>query len=141
MKCKNEQRVVEATRSGVWDSALRAHLEDCERCAQTELIASSLQKAARANADPTLPSAGHVWLRSQVMQREQAQQKAIRQPLLVVGVLGMVYCVLFVLWGATRLLPSVDQWLPSGNLVSVGAFLSAMVAVVGSYLLLTETRG
>ena len=46
MKCEKEQQVVEATRNGLWTSALRAHVRDCALCTQTGLIAAALLENA-----------------------------------------------------------------------------------------------
>jgi hypothetical protein len=60
MKCEKEMQVIEATRNGLWTSSLRAHLQDCALCNQTELIAASLQEdAAKAERGLDLPPA--VW--------------------------------------------------------------------------------
>jgi hypothetical protein len=145
MKCEREQQVIEATRNGVWVSSLRAHLRDCAHCAQTELIAASLQEdAAQLERLPDLPPAHVIWRRAQASRRERALQRATRRPFLIVGALGAVYSVVFLLWAILRLPQSVYRPLVTppgltGNLALVGAALSGILAVVGSCVLLLET--
>jgi hypothetical protein len=146
MKCEREQQVIEATRNGLWTSSLRAHLRDCTDCTQTELIATSLQEdAAKAKRAVDLPPAGLIWRRAQTKRREVALQRATRRPFLIAGTLGVVYSVVFMLWGVFQLPPSVYRpfVVPSGltgNMALAGAGLSAMLAIIGSFVLLVETK-
>jgi hypothetical protein len=125
---------------------LRAHLQDCALCTQTEIIATSLQEDARwAGRVLDLPPAGLVWRRAQARQREAALQRATRWPFLIVSTLGAVYSVVFLLWGIFQLPPSVYRLFVAGprlswDVVLAGAALSAMLAIVGSFVLVLETR-
>ena len=146
MKCEREQQVIEATRNGLWASSLRAHLRDCALCAQTELIAASLQEdAAKAERMLDLPSAGMIWRRAQTRRREGALQRATRRPFLIVGALGAVYCVILLLWGIFQLPQSVYRPFVTppgltGGVALAGAALSGILAIVGSCVLLLETK-
>ena len=146
MKCEREQQVIEATRNGLWSSSLRAHLRDCAHCTQTELIAASLQEdAAKAKRVLDLPPAGLIWRRVQTRRRAVALQRATRRPFLIAGALGAVYSMVFLLWGIFQLPPSVYRPFvaPSGlagNVALSGAALSAILAIIGSCVLLLETK-
>jgi hypothetical protein len=146
MKCEREQQVIEATRNGLWSSSLRAHLRDCAHCTQTELIAASLQEdAAKTKRGLDLPPAGLIWRRAQTRRREVALQRATRRPFLIAGALGAVYSMVFLLWGIFQLPQSVYRPFvaPSGltgNVAVAGAALSAMLAIIGSFVLLLETK-
>jgi hypothetical protein len=146
MKCEREQQVIEATRNGLWASSLRAHLRDCALCAQTELIAASLQEdAAKAERMLDLPSAGMIWRRAQTRRREGALQRATRRPFLIVGALGAVYSVVFLLWAIFQLPQSVYRPFITppgltGGVALAGAALSGILAIVGSCVLLLETK-
>jgi hypothetical protein len=146
MKCEREQQVIEATRSGLWATSLRAHLRDCAHCTQTELIAASLQEdAATAKRVLDLPPAGMIWRRAQTIRREDALRRATRRPFLIAGALGAVYSVVFVLWGIFQLPQSVYRSFvtppgPAGNVALAGVGLSAILAIVGSCVLLVETK-
>jgi hypothetical protein len=146
MKCERKQQVIEATRSGLWASPLRAHLQDCALCTQTELIAASLQEdAAKAVRVLDLPPAGMVWRRAQARRREGALQRATRRPFLIVGALGAVYSVVFLLWGIFQLPQSVYRLFVAphgltGDVALAGAALSAILAIVGSCVLVLETK-
>ena len=146
MKCEREQQVIEATRNGLWASSLRAHLRDCALCAQTELIAASLQEdAAKAERMLDLPPAGMIWRRAQTRRRERALQRATRRPFLIAGALGAVYSVVFLLWGILQLPQSVYRPFVTtpgltGDMALAGAALSGILAIVGSCVLLLETK-
>jgi len=146
MKCEREQQVIEATRNGLWASSLRAHLRDCALCTQTELIAASLQEdAAKAKRGLDLPPAGMIWRRAQTRRRERALQRATRRPFLIVAALGAVYSVVFLLWGIFQLPQSVYRPFVTppgltGDVALAGAALSAILAIVGSCVLLLETK-
>jgi hypothetical protein len=146
MKCEREQQVIEATRSGLWASSLRAHLQNCALCTQTELIAASLQEdAANAVRVLDLPPAGMVWRRAQARRREGALRRATRRPFLIVGALGVVYSMVFLLWGISQLPQSVYRLFVAppgltGDVALAGAALSAILAIVGSCVLVLETK-
>ena len=146
MKCEQEHQVIEATRSGLWASSLRAHLRDCALCTQTELIAASLQEdAAKAERLCDLPSSGMIWHRAQTRRREDAMQRATRRPFLIVGALSALYSVVFLLWGIFQLpqsvyRPFVTSPALTGNVALTGAALSAILVIVGSCVLALETR-
>jgi hypothetical protein len=146
MKCEREQQVIEATRNGLWASSLRAHLRECALCTQTELIAASLQEdAAKAKRVLDLPPAGLIWRRAQTRRRERALQRATRRPFLIAGALGAVYSVVFLLWGIFQLPQSVYRPFVTppgltGDMALAGAALSGILAIVGSCVLLLETK-
>jgi hypothetical protein len=146
MKCEREQQIIEATRNGAWTSSLRAHLQDCALCTQTELIAASLQEdAASVVRRLDLPPAGMVWRRAQARRREGALQRATRRPFLIVGALGAVYSVVLLLWGITQLPQSVYRLLAAspgltGSVALAGVTLSGILAIVGSCVLVLETK-
>jgi hypothetical protein len=146
MKCEREQQVIEATRSGVWTSSLRAHLRDCVLCTQTELIAASLlEDAAKAKRVLDLPPAGMIWRRAQTRRRERALQRATRRPFLIAGAFGAGYSVVFVLWAIFQLPQSVYRPFVTppgltGDMALTGAALSGILAIVGSCVLLLETK-
>jgi hypothetical protein len=146
MKCEREQQIIEAMRNGVWTSSLRAHLQNCPLCTQTEVIAASLQEdAAKTVRGLDLPSAGMVWRRAQATQREDALQRATRRPFLLVGALGAIYSVVLLLWGVSQLPQSVYRLLAAspgltGGVALAGVALSGILAVVGSCVLALETK-
>jgi hypothetical protein len=145
MKCDREQQVIEATRNGLWSSWLRAHLRGCARCTQTELIAASLQEdVATLQRRVELPPAGLVWRRAQTRRRERALQRATRRPFLIVGALGGVYSVVFLLWGLFQLPHSVYRLFTppglSGAVALAGIALSGILVIVGWCVLVLETK-
>jgi hypothetical protein len=146
MKCEREKEVIEATRNGLWTSSLRFHLLDCALCTQTELIAASLQEdAAKMERGLDLPPAGTVWRRAETRRREGALRRATRRPFLIVGALGAVYCVILLLWGIFQLPQSVYRLFVAppgltGDVALAGAAVSGILAIVGSCVLVLETK-
>lgn len=146
MKCEREQQIIEATRNGLWTSALRTHLQGCALCSQTERIAASVQEdAAEAERGLDLPPASVVWRRAQAKRRADALQRVTRRPFLLVGTLGAIYSVVLLLWGLSQLPQSVYRLLAAspeitGNLALAGIALSATLAVAGSCVLVLEAK-
>jgi hypothetical protein len=145
MKCEREQEVIQATRDGLWSSSLAAHLRACAHCTQTELIAASLQEDAAKARRVHLPPAGLIWRRAQNRRREVALELATRRPFLIAGALGAVYSMVLLLWGIFQLPQSVYRPFLApmgltGNVALAGAALSAILAIIGSFVLLSDTR-
>jgi hypothetical protein len=146
MKCEREHLVIEATRNGLWASSLRAHLRDCPLCTQTELLAASLQEnAAKLERRRDLPPAAMIWRRAQTRRRVEALRRATRRPFLIVSALGALYTVVFLLWGLFHLPQSVYRLFVAptgltGNVAFAAAALSGILVIVGSCLLVLETR-
>jgi predicted anti-sigma-YlaC factor YlaD len=146
MKCEREQQIIEAARNGSLSFSLRAHLQQCAQCAQAEQIAAGLREdVAQMERLRDLPPAGMVWRRAQARRRERALQRTARRPFLIVGLLGAVYSVVFLLWGVFQIPQSVYRLFaaPPGLTDEVaigGAVLTALLAVVGSCLLVLETK-
>ena len=146
MKCDREHQVIEATRTGVWTSSLRAHLRDCAPCTQTELLAASLQEnAAKLERQLDLPPAAMIWRRAQTRRRVDAQQRATRRPFLIVSALGALYSVVFLLWGFFHLPQSVYRLFVAppgltGDVAFAAAALSGILVIAGSCVLVLETR-
>ena len=96
--CDNEPKVLEALRSGVWEIGLRDHVNHCSHCADALVVAEFLQQeAALAGTPPTLPSAGFLWWKSQLLAREMAVKQATRSIVLVRN-LAIVICSAALLW-------------------------------------------
>jgi hypothetical protein len=146
MKCEREQQIIEAARNGSWSFSLRAHLQQCALCVQTEQIVAGLREdVAKTERLRDLPPAGMVWRRAQARRRERALQRAARRPFLIVGLLGAVYSVVFLLWGFFQISPSVYRFFVAppgltGEAALGGAVLTVLLAVVGSCLLAIETK-
>ncbi len=146
MKCEREQQVIEATQNGLWTSSLRDHLRDCARCAQTQSIAASLQEqATMLERHCDLPAASMIWRRAQTRRRVDALQRTTRRPFLIVGALSALYSLVLLLWGLFHLPQSVYRLFvtPSGltgDVAFAAAALSGIVVVLGSFVLVLETR-
>ena len=146
MKCEREHQVIEATRTGLWASSLRAHLRDCALCVQTELLAASLQEnAATLERRLDLPPAAMIWRRAQNRRRVDALQRATRRPFLIVGALSALYSVVFLFWAIFQLPQSVYRLFVAppgltGEVAFAAAALSGMLVIVGSCVWVLEAR-
>lgn len=82
-ECPREPELSEALRAGCWpagsDAALRKHVDQCESCRSTALIAHMLRED-RAEAIRAMPlaSPGLLWWRAQILQRQAAIRQASR---------------------------------------------------------------
>lgn len=146
MKCERERQVIEATQNGVWIPSLRDHLRNCALCAQTQLIGASLQEqATMLERHCDLPAASMIWRRAETRRRVDALQRTTRRPFLIVGALSALYSLVLLLWGLFHLPQSVYRLFvtPSGltgDVAFAAAALSGIVVVLGSFVLVLETR-
>jgi hypothetical protein len=97
--CPQEPAVVDAARRNVLPEEVRVHLEGCEHCRETFRVAQGLSALARETRPPrSLPSAGQLWWRAEVVRKLLEQQggapdpKAIR-PAFWGEIVGIVFAV------------------------------------------------
>ena len=96
MTCQHEMRVIEAARSGLWDTELRRHAAECPVCADTALVAGVLQELRGGEThDVKLPDAGLVYWKSQLRARREAAARAA-EPIAFVEKFALVCAALTV---------------------------------------------
>jgi hypothetical protein len=79
MPCERESLAVEAARAGCWDDDLRAHVAECDSCANAMLAAEYLFSMREADhAAAPVPHAGRVWWKAQLRARREAAERAAR---------------------------------------------------------------
>ena len=83
MICKKQDMVLEAVKTGKWDSETRTHFESCAICQEEAKVWSWLKSFARETEKEANPAAyGLIWLKAQFMEKQEAQRKALR-PLVI----------------------------------------------------------
>jgi hypothetical protein len=126
--CEKEDAVQAALRQDEWGESLRAHVEDCQACADLMLITQYLEseaRTARHEAEKNLPSPGLIWWKAEILAKRTASERATRPIAIferiayIVGVFGLVG---FVMWNWSTL----DRWL--APLESMWIQLSSMGA-------------
>ncbi len=145
--CDKELAVRSMVRSGQDDPALRDHLAGCESCRQDAEVAAWMIAFADLPAGPiALPDPGMLWWKAQLLQRWDAQRRAI-EPIekgqqVQVGI-GVAGCAALLYW----LWPHVQAWAgrvtaadltalapssPGGlmAIVAIGGLLAAATVVV-----------
>lgn len=78
-ECEKELLVIEAARSGAWDTELRKHVAGCHACAEVALAAGALN-AMRASdqAEARIPDAGLMWWKAQLLSKRAAGERATK---------------------------------------------------------------
>ena len=115
--CLRESEMSDALRSGRWPlacgSALRAHVEQCEVCRATALIAEFL-KQDRSAAMEAMPRAtpGLLWWRAQIVQRQAAIRRA-SQPVRYAVALALASSLAVVIAIVLRLRSQLADWISS----------------------------
>lgn len=104
--CDQETALLEAIKAGRWpegcDGELRAHVNECAICADTALVALTLERENRcARAEVAVPAAGLVWWKAQMKARREAVKRA-SEPIALVesaaGIFGVASLVALVIW-------------------------------------------
>lgn len=110
-RCVFEEKVAEASRSGVWSDSLRAHVSSCRVCEDLALVTGYLSAASQVSQEVTaLPSADRIWYRAQASARAAAMERALR-PILWVRRITFAVC------GAAIVVALVAWWAQIGGLV------------------------
>ncbi|HSF42773.1 MAG TPA: hypothetical protein VLT87_23410, partial [Thermoanaerobaculia bacterium] len=79
--CSHEPAVLDAARRDVLPEEVRGHLEGCEDCRETFRVARSLSALARETRPAhSLPSAGQLWWRAEVVRKLLEQQGGAPDP-------------------------------------------------------------
>ena len=99
MICKKQGMVLEAVKTGKWDSETRTHFESCAICQEEAKVWSWLKSFAKETEKEANPAAyGLIWLKAQFMEKQEAQRKILR-PLVIfqTGVSAILALVLLFL--------------------------------------------
>lgn len=124
-ECSRESELQDAVKIGHWpigcDSALREHVEHCESCGETVLLAQLLRED-RAGAVQQVPfaSAGLLWWRAQILQRQAAIRRASR-PLHFAIAVSLITSVLVVVGVLLNLRSQIASWLLTAVALPVSA--------------------
>jgi hypothetical protein len=108
-QCLEEERILYSVRTGCWDNASKAHLEECADCCETAETAGLLCKLAADEQKSPLPDAQTVWWNAQIAYGERIAEKALR-PLAVANLSAAIILVLL----ATAALLRGLQFLSTG---------------------------
>ncbi len=123
--CPREIELSDALRAGLWpagcDAALREHVECCESCRSTAVIADLLRED-RAETMRTMPlaSPGLLWWRAQILQRQAAIRRA-SLPVHVAVTVSLVTSAVIVVSVLLSLRSQIASWISSIVAVPVSA--------------------
>jgi hypothetical protein len=121
---------------GLSNEELRLHADTCESCREMVTVVSALRgERDRVRRSTTVPSAGLVWWRAQLRQRQQAALKATA-PVTVVHVAAIVAAVVLAVVLATSVAPLVGMPSLSGFMPSTASFVEASRSLTTEFPLL-----
>lgn len=81
--CRREEELLDALGRGFVGPELDAHVAECSACSELRTVAGALlEDRVRAMAEAPVPSAGTMWWRMRIRQRQEAETGA-RRSLLV----------------------------------------------------------
>jgi len=76
-ECDREPLVIEAVRSGLWDTELREHATHCDPCSDAALAARVLNEMRAVDqAEARIPDAGLMWWKAQLVAKRTAAERA-----------------------------------------------------------------
>ena len=125
VECPREQEVVTAVVGGRWPNGcaetLRAHVSHCAVCQEVVSVATAFEADHDTSwASAHVPSAAHVWWRTQIRARQEAA-RAVSRPLNVVqwfaaaAVIGLAIAIVQIgvsssVWSASNLTTTMSAW-------------------------------
>ena len=115
--CPREQEVVLALREGSWQDELRAHVAECEQCAEAIMVSEILSEADR-QAEVRVAEPGLMWWRMQLRARREFAEQAAR-PIVWAERGALLVLAICVVWATA--------WLTSA---SAGAAIAGVAALV-----------
>ena len=124
-ECPREPELSDALRAGRWpagsDAALGEHVDRCESCRSTALIAHMLRED-RAEAIRAMPlaSPGLLWWRAQILQRQAAIRQASR-PIHVAIAISLAVSAIVVGSVLFSLRSQIANWISAMAAVPVSA--------------------
>ena len=124
-ECPREPELFDALQAGRWpagsDAALREHVDQCESCRSTALIAQMLrQDRAEAIRAMPLDSPGLLWWRAQILQRQAAIRHASR-PVHIAITVSLVLSAVVVASVLFSLRSLIANWISAVTAVPVSA--------------------
>ena len=123
--CSRESDLSDALRAGAWplacDASLRAHVEQCEICPATALLAQLLKqdRSAAMEAMP-LGSPGLLWWRAQILQRHAAIRQ-VAQPVRLAITIALCSSIALLIITLLGLRSQIADWIASIASVPVSA--------------------
>jgi hypothetical protein len=148
-ECPREADVIDAIAAHRWpdrvDRELRAHVADCEVCADVAEVAAAMTAGYDAAlSEVTLPPAHLVWLRAQARARTAAAREAAR-PIAVMQALGLASAagvmslaigfVAYWVWARSEWLLAMPTMDPIG-FDSMGFAIRGTLLAIGLWLVL-----
>ena len=137
--CNFEQEVLRAIAMAHIDEDLRAHIAECDGCAELMSVASAVADDRQTlMREAPIPSSGLMWWRTKMRANEEARRMAVRTATLVqVGLIAVAVIVAVVGVGVT--LPALHVDLKPLLTIPVFAFAAwVILAPVAVYFTVTE---
>lgn len=150
-QCPREPEVVQALRRGALPEDLRGHAQECPDCRETWAVATRLRELAASEGPASLPGAGQIWWRAEVVRRltaESERAERAARPAMWGMMLGLLAAaggvVLGLVFGAERLLAgALPASATAGELLPIAFVLGSipllLLFLVGLGLLAGET--
>ena len=137
--CSFEAEVLRAVATAHIDEDLRAHIAECDGCAELMSVASAVADDRRTlMREAPIPSSAAMWWRTRMRAREEARRMAVRTATLVQAALVAVAVIVAVV-GVGVTLPAVHIDLKPLLTIPVFAFAAwVILAPVAVYFTVTE---
>jgi hypothetical protein len=112
-ECKNERLVIEAARTGRWDTELQQHAAQCQACADAVLAARVLNEMrAIDESEARIPNAGLMWWKAQLLAKREAGERAT-QPITFVERFAYVWIAVCAIGVSIWQWRTIRTWLAS----------------------------
>jgi uncharacterized Tic20 family protein len=95
--CEFEKAVVNESTRGVLSERLKIHVKDCADCREVLRVAAWLQNFAAEVPKRPLPTAGFIWWKSKIIEKQAAGRRAA-QPILWTQTIAVIVAVVASVW-------------------------------------------
>ncbi|HEV7239344.1 MAG TPA: hypothetical protein VGQ36_08900 [Thermoanaerobaculia bacterium] len=144
-RCSREDELLDALTRGFVGAELGAHAATCASCGELRLVAGALlEDRSEAMANAAVPSAGTMWWRMQLRQRQEAQALARRSLLVGQAVTLVVATALVVTLFGTDIAVGVREAIAAVRLSTpllLAIATSVFVVPIGLGVILSRADG
>ena len=129
--CEFEKAVIKESALDVQSEQLQLHIKDCGDCQESLKVAAWLQNFAVETPKHHLPSAGFVWWKSKIIEKQAAGKKAA-QPILWTQTAAVFVAIATSVWLAyayrSKFAAVIENFSASFELIAVPSLIAIVCA-------------
>ena len=131
--CEFEKAVVKESAQGNLSEKLKLHIKDCADCREALKVVAWLQNFAAEAPKRPLPTAGFIWWKSKIMEKQAAGKRAA-QPILWTQTIAVIVAVIASVWFAvvyqSKFAAVIENFSASFELIAVPSLIAFVCAAL-----------